>query len=308
MGEKDISEKILESYNDVFADIVNVLLFNGKQIIHPNELEDHSPRSAYKADGKIREMERDVSKHWKRDNIRIACVGLENQTEADPDMPLRVFGYDGSEYRSQLTKANHNKPRYPVVTIVLYFGYKKHWDKPTTLHEALQVSDMFKPYVSDIKINLFEIAWLNRETVEKFKSDFRMVADYFVQMRENGDYTPRPDELLHVQETMQLLRVMADDYRFEEILNDTSEKGAVKNMCDVLDRAEMRGEKRGIQQGMQQGMQQGIQQGMQQGMNKANRDALLALMKNLNFSPLQAMDALNIPEADRSLYSDLLKQ
>ena len=57
-----------------------------------------------------------------------------------------------------------------------------------------------------------------------------------------------------------------------------------------------------------QGMQQGIQQGMQQGMNKANRDALLALMKNLNFSPLQAMDALNIPEADRSLYSDLLKQ
>ena len=127
-------------------------------------------------------------------------------------------------------------------------------------------------------------------------------------MRENGDYTPRPDELLHVQETMQLLRVMADDYRFEEILNDASEKGAVKNMCDVLDRAEMRGEKRGIQQGMQQGMQQGIQQGMQQGMNKANRDALLALMKNLNFSPLQAMDALNIPEADRSLYSDLLKQ
>ena len=53
---------------------------------------------------------------------------------------------------------------------------------------------------------------------------------------------------------------------------------------------------------------QGMQQGIQQGMNKANREALLALMKNLNFSPLQAMDALNIPEADRSLYSDLLKQ
>lgn len=29
MGEKDIIEKILESYNDVFADIVNVLLFKG---------------------------------------------------------------------------------------------------------------------------------------------------------------------------------------------------------------------------------------------------------------------------------------
>ena len=30
MAEKDIVEKTLEAYNDVFADIVNVLLFNGK--------------------------------------------------------------------------------------------------------------------------------------------------------------------------------------------------------------------------------------------------------------------------------------
>ena len=33
MGELDITEKILESYNDVFADIVNVLLLNGQQLI-----------------------------------------------------------------------------------------------------------------------------------------------------------------------------------------------------------------------------------------------------------------------------------
>ena len=32
MGEMDVAEKILESYNDVFADIVNVLLFNGKSV------------------------------------------------------------------------------------------------------------------------------------------------------------------------------------------------------------------------------------------------------------------------------------
>lgn len=33
MGEKDITEKILADYNDVFADIVNVLLFGGKQLL-----------------------------------------------------------------------------------------------------------------------------------------------------------------------------------------------------------------------------------------------------------------------------------
>lgn len=46
MAEKDAAEKILESYNDVFADIVNVLLFNGRQVIAADELEDQAPRAA----------------------------------------------------------------------------------------------------------------------------------------------------------------------------------------------------------------------------------------------------------------------
>ena len=40
MGEKDIAEKILLAYNDVFSDIVNVLLFGGQEIIRENDLED----------------------------------------------------------------------------------------------------------------------------------------------------------------------------------------------------------------------------------------------------------------------------
>ena len=47
MAEKDASEKILESYNDVFSDIVNVLLFNGKQVLGADELEDQAPRTYY---------------------------------------------------------------------------------------------------------------------------------------------------------------------------------------------------------------------------------------------------------------------
>ena len=38
MAEKDIMEKTLESHEDVFADIVNVLLFSGKKIIRVLEL------------------------------------------------------------------------------------------------------------------------------------------------------------------------------------------------------------------------------------------------------------------------------
>ena len=66
-----------------------------------------------------------MAKRWKKGNIRVACIGMENQTQADPDMPLRIMGYDGAEYRAQLLKNNAAESRYPVVTLVLYFGYEK---------------------------------------------------------------------------------------------------------------------------------------------------------------------------------------
>ena len=133
MAEKDVTEKTLLAYSDVFADIVNGLLFKGEQIIRPEDLYDQTPRSFYKADGRIREMERDVAKRWLKNQIRIACFGIENESSDDPDMVLRVYGYDGAEYRTQLLKENKSNPRYPVVTLVLYFGYKKHWQVVQTL-------------------------------------------------------------------------------------------------------------------------------------------------------------------------------
>ena len=103
MGEKDISEKTLLSYNDVFSDIINVLIFNGESRVWENDLEDAQTFSQYKADdSRLHEEERDVSKYWNNTGFRIVCFGLENQTDPDRDMPLRVIGYDGAAYRGQL--------------------------------------------------------------------------------------------------------------------------------------------------------------------------------------------------------------
>ncbi len=243
MAVKDATEKILESYNDVFSDIVNVLLFKGKQVLSADELEEEAPRSYYKADGKVHEIERDVAKRWKNGNIRVACIGFENQTAADPDMPLRVIGYDGAEYRAQLLAENASAKRYPVVTLVLYFGYDKPWSGPLSLKERMEIPQELDEYINDYKINLFQIAYLTREQVQQFRSDFRIVADYFVQKREKGEYLPSTQEITHVQETLQLLSVMTNDHRFEEIYNERNDmEGGLHNMCDVLDRAVNKGE------------------------------------------------------------------
>ncbi len=39
MRDKDIAEKALENENDVFADIVNALIFDGEPIVKVTELE-----------------------------------------------------------------------------------------------------------------------------------------------------------------------------------------------------------------------------------------------------------------------------
>ena len=81
MGEKDITEKILEDHNDVFADIINGLIFAGEQRILPESLENTAVHSQYKADDeKVHELERDVAKYWKDQDVQLAICGIENQS------------------------------------------------------------------------------------------------------------------------------------------------------------------------------------------------------------------------------------
>ena len=86
----------------------------------------------------------------------------------------------------------------------------------------------------------------------------------------------------------------------------------VANMCNystyILEKGMQRGMQQGIQQGIQQGMQQGIQQGMQQGMQEKEFNNIKTLMETMNWNPLQAMNALRIPEEEQQKYTQLLKQ
>lgn len=244
MAEKDTTERILLEINDVFADIINTLLFQGNEIVSPNQLQEYSERSAYKADGKFHDLERDVIKSYNSSqNIRIACLGIENQSSPDKDMPLRVIGYDGAEYRIQLK----GKERYPIVTIVLYFGTRP-WNYPKNLLGCIQVPDKFLPYVNDYKLNLYEISFLSDDTVNTFQSDFGVVADYFVQKRRKKQYNPPQKTLKHVQEVLQLLHIFTGDYRFEEMYNKNYFKGKENvSMCNIVDQIEQNGIEKGIE-------------------------------------------------------------
>ena len=252
MQDKDITQKVLEKYNDVFADILNVLLFNGRDVVEESTLIDALPMSMLKIDGRVRSQERDIAKYWRKSKINVALFGLENQTTPNRLMPLRVLGYDGAEYVKQSRKENIDKAKYPVITLVLYLGYEKEWNYPKTLFEVLDIDEDIKPYVNDFKINLFEIAYLDREKIDLFKSDFRILADYLYQMRINRDYIADETTIEHVEELLTLMSAMTGDNRFEETINDLKGKEKI-NMCEVLDRVEARGIEKGIEQGVKRG-------------------------------------------------------
>ena len=249
MAEKDITEKNLEALNDVFADIVNVLLFKGEQVINEKDLEADTTKSMFKADGKIHEQERDVSKFWKNGEIRISILGIENQTAQDSDMPLRVISYDGASYKQQLLDKNQKK-RYPVATLVLYFGTEEKWAKAKHLYDCFEVPEKLKPFVNDYKINVFNIAFLSPKTIAMFKSDFKIIAEYFRAKRLNQKYKGSKEKLKHANETLKMFSALTGDDSFEKVYNEGNFKKGGITMCDVVERIRDEGITEGINKGI----------------------------------------------------------
>ena len=260
MQEKDITQKMLERHNDVFSDIVNVLLFGGKKVVAEETLFDAVTDSALKIDGRVRFQDRDVAKYWKDSQINIVLFGLENQTTPNKLMPFRVISYDGTEYGKQSRTENIYNKKYPVISLVLYLGYEQKWLYPKNLLGIIDVDEKLKPYVNDYKINLFEIAYLDREIIDSFTSDFWILADYLYQMRVNKNYVADKKSIGHIEELLILMSAMTGDKRFEEIIDEANTKEVV-NMCEVLDIVEARGIEKGIEKGREEGIEKGREEG-----------------------------------------------
>lgn len=238
MAEKDIAEKQLLSYADVFANILNVGLFDGDEVIHPEELTDVLPQSTYKADGKLREQERDVAKLWKDSELRLALFGLENQSAIDKTMPLRIMGYDGAAYRNELN-------------------------------------------AKDVK--MYPIAWLPDDVIAKFSNPFRMVAEYFSQMRKKQEYHPSEEYVRHAKEMLDLMALLTKDVRFKEAKNNVKEGASMTMRSILLDQIE------------EKSRAEGEACGEARGTEKTWVASARNIMKNMKLTAQQAVDALSVP-------------
>lgn len=250
MAEKDLSEKILEAYADVFADIFNVLLFK-RELIKPEQLLDGPTESVYKKEqGNLGGQYRDTLKYFKNTGISIASLGIENQSAIDKDMPIRVMGYDYASYRSQILNGDK---RFPVITVVLNFSNEK-WNIPKNLKGVLDIPKELEEFVQDYRIYVFDIAYLEPEVIDQFTSTFKHVAHFFTNRRKSEDYKPLDEEIEHVEAFLDLLSVFTDDDTFKKLKNELVErkkKGGTVTMCDVVQLFTERGRQEGFREGQE---------------------------------------------------------
>ena len=262
MAEKDTTTKTLESYNSVFADIVNCLLFNGEAIINENDLTPADKDSQYKVNGKIKSQERDVSKFWKNTNINIAFIGIENQSAPDELMPMRIMNYDSSVYRNQYKLKKNGKLQkcYPVITLVIYFG-KNDWKYGLDLLSCIDTPKVLMPFVNDYKMNFYSIKDMSPEQIEMFKSDFKVIAEFFSALNNGTDYHPSNKKLEYSEEVIDMISVFSGDDRFRDEYNSMSKSEGEIAMCELYDRIMQQGEEKGREEGRAEGRAEGEEKG-----------------------------------------------
>ena len=179
------------------------------------------------------------------------------------------------------------------MTIVLYFGTDHHWYGKKNIKGLMKIPEGLEEYINDYEMKVLEIAWLTEEEISRFHSDFKVVANFFVQKRKHKDYIPDdPTEIRHIDEVLKLLRVMTGDERYQAIFQ--KERG-VHSMCDVAERLE----KMGMEKGIEKGMEQGVKQGRKLGRNEGIHEEKIRVYKKLlekGFSKQEAQEITELPQ------------
>ncbi|MCC8152008.1 MAG: transposase [Lachnospiraceae bacterium] len=175
---------VLKNYwngNEEFADFFNAVLFRGKQIIQPDELEEVDTEGStvleHREYAESVQASRDNIKIQKKSTglgVRLVMLGLDHQEHIHYAMPLRVMGYDYATYKKQydsnarkyadakgltedeyLSKLRQAEKVGPGITVIGYYG-EKPWDGAKSLHEMLNLPEDVAEFINDYPMHLVE--------------------------------------------------------------------------------------------------------------------------------------------------------
>lgn len=199
IGKQDRIEKHYMKNKERFADLCNVILFQGDVVLEPehiHELDTSSLAIVHQGEQRMLPVERlrDVLNSCNigvTDDAAYVIVGVENQSEVHYAMTVKCMLYDvlkyveqveqiGTKNRAQkrcvnsaefLSGLRKDDKLIPIVTIVVLWN-DAGWDGARSLHDLLDFPDeRLKQYVPDYRINLVAPSELTDEMFDLFRTN-----------------------------------------------------------------------------------------------------------------------------------------
>ncbi len=202
MKEDEVLRRYL-SDNARYADLMNGMIFEGRNVVQPEDLQPLDSRAEGEACTRYHDLIRRSCF-----GVNFAVVGVENQEAVHYLMPLRCAEYDVFEYRRQakeierqlaqdrkqerkceaatsrsLTSAEYlsgfrRRDRlHPCITLVLFYG--EDWDGSRDLYGLMDFTDIppeFRSLVNNYRMNLLEVRKLSN--TDMFHTDLKQVLDF----------------------------------------------------------------------------------------------------------------------------------
>ncbi|BBK22009.1 hypothetical protein A9CBEGH2_10310 [Amedibacterium intestinale] len=257
MGKQDIALKSYFKNNDRFADLINTGIYNGIQVVKPDDLEELDTDSSLYIHTQGMKIPlarvRDVIRKSAGD-CEYVIYGVENQSSIHYAMPLRVMMYDTLTYEAEcrqfvnagrnrkdseyLSKMRKKDRIHPVFTLVIYYG-EAPWDGARSLKDMMvDMPKWMEKRFNDYPMKLLEIGTC-RNTFQN-QDIFNFIK--IIQLL----YSDKVEELQRYyanvkvgRDTAELVGTITEN---EEILNYVKEHKDEEeiNMCEATKRWEQR--------------------------------------------------------------------
>ena len=255
--------------NARFADLFNAILFNGENVIKPEELEeadtDLSTVLKFNSHADTLQKVLDVVKKSAH-GVDFVILGLENQQKVHYGMPLRVMLGDALGYLKEYQAISGNNKKegkwknseeflsgfckedrlHPMVTICIYYG-ENIWDGPMSLKDMLNIPENLCSVVNDYRMNLIQV-WNS----EQFNFKNPDVCTVFGVSRNifKREYNKITDVYKNQEIDSEIGLVIGAITESQELINQALEQqGGKMNMCKALEELKLEGVAEGMEKG-----------------------------------------------------------
>ena len=256
------------SNDTYFASFSNAILFDGKQVIHPERLVRYeNDMSLIIDDAKSAEDKKRRRDIVVKTDINGVCYlfSIEHQSTIDKNMVIRCGNYEMMEYLKQL-KNKKIKGLTPQVMIVFYTGDKK-WNVPVKLSDYFDIPEELKAYINEWKIIFVDVKEIVTSKIKDEQTKYFIEA---IQEMYKGNF-----EGLHRR-----IKMNRDNFIYAAIITGSIDlirdlpEGDEIDMCEGMERMAEGFRSEGREQGILVGRKEGLMEG-----EKREKKTILSLLK-----------------------------